>query len=264
MNFTPHNPAPTVCTTRTAVSCTGCTTPSPVSRTGVHVLTGATAGLWAVTFCGLWGGVVAAQTAHTPSSAAPATSTSPATAATFKETFATPALLQSLRKGGYVLYMRHGNTNNDLPDQPNLKLDDCSTQRPLNDEGRAVVTQVGQAIAKARLPVGDVWVSPMCRAKESAQLAFGDKAQVDNLLMYTSLMTTVQKQPILANTRRLLSEPVAPGTNRVVVAHAPNLADLMGFFVKPEGTVVVISPLGDRQFRYVASIHPQHWGNLLK
>lgn len=264
MNFTPHNPAPTVCTTRTAVSCTGCTTPRSGSRPGVHVLTGATAGLLAVTFCGLFGGVVAAQTAHTPSSAVPATSPKQTTATAFKETFATPALLQSLRKGGYVLYMRHGNTNNDLPDQPNLKLDDCSTQRPLNDEGRAVVTQVGQAIAKARLPVGDVWVSPMCRAKESAQLAFGDKAQVDNLLMYTSLMTTEQKRPILANTRRLLSEPVAPGTNRVVVAHAPNLADLMGFFVKPEGTVVVISPLGNQQFRYVASIHPQHWGNLLK
>lgn len=261
MNFTSPNLTPPVCTTRTAVPCAGRTTPSPGSRPGVRVLAGAAAGLVGVTFCGLLGGLAVAQTAPLPG---PATSPSPATAATFKETFATPALLQSLRKGGYVLYMRHGNTNNDLPDQPNLKLDDCATQRPLNDEGRAVVTRVGQTIAKARLPVGDVWVSPMCRAKESAQLAFGDKAQVDNLLMYTALMTTVQKQPILANTRRLLSEPVAPGTNRVVVAHAPNLADLMGFFVKPEGTVVVISPLGDRQFRYVASIHPQHWGNLLK
>jgi len=253
MSFTSPNMAHPVCTTGTAAPCTGHPTQSPRPSQGVRVLASVAVGL----LCGL----AVAQTAPLPG---PATSASQATAAAFKETFATSALLQSLRKGGYVLYMRHGNTNNDLPDQPNLKLDDCSTQRPLSDEGRAVVTQVGQAIAKARLPVGDVWVSPMCRAKESAQLAFGNKAQVDNLLMYTALMTTVQKQPILANTRRLLSEPVAPGTNRVVVAHAPNLADLMGFFVKPEGTVVVISPLGDRQFRYVASIHPQHWGNLLK
>jgi phosphohistidine phosphatase SixA len=182
----------------------------------------------------------------------------------FKEALATPALLKALRKGGYVLYMRHGNTNNDHPDQPNLKLDDCATQRPLNDEGRAVVTQVGKAIAQAHIPVGDVWVSPMCRAKESAQLAFGNKAQVDVNLMYTAHMTTEQKKPILANTRRLLSEAVAPGTNRVVVAHAPNLADLMGFFVKPEGNVVVFTPLGNQQFRYEASIHPQHWATLLK
>lgn len=182
----------------------------------------------------------------------------------FKETFATPALIQALRQGGYVLYMRHGNTNNDRPDQPDMKLDDCNTQRPLNAQGRALATEVGKAVAKARIPVGDVWTSPMCRAKDSAQLAFGNKAQVDKLLMYTANLTTVQKQPILANTRRLLSEPVAAGTNRVVVAHAPNLADLMGFFVKPEGTIVVISPLGNQQFRYEASIHPQHWRYLLK
>ena len=210
--------------------------------------------------------LLAAQPTGTAANVPAGTPTSSNTvpASEFKETFATPALLQSLRKGGFVLYMRHGNTNNDFPDQPNLKLDDCATQRPLNDEGRAVVTQVGKAIAKARVPVGDVWTSPMCWAKESAMLAFGDKAKVDNLLMYTALMTTEQKKPILANTRQLLSEPVAAGTNRVVVAHAPNLADLMGFFVKPEGNVVVFSPLGNQQFRYEASIHPQHWAKLLK
>lgn len=182
----------------------------------------------------------------------------------FTETFATPALIRRLRQGGYVLYMRHGNTNNEFPDQPDMTLDDCSTQRPLNAQGREVATAVGKAVVKARIPVGDVWASPMCRAKESAQLAFGPKTQVDKLLMYTANLTTAQKQPMLANTRRLLSEPVATGTNRVVVAHAPNLADLMGFFVKPEGTIVVISPLGNQQFRYVASIHPQHWPDLLK
>ncbi|MBY0466301.1 MAG: histidine phosphatase family protein, partial [Burkholderiales bacterium] len=146
--------------------------------------------------CVLASTLVAAQPTSMATTPAPA----------FKETLATPALLQALRKGGYVLYMRHGNTNNDHPDQPNLKLDDCATQRPLNDEGRAVVKQVGKAIAQAHIPVGDVWVSPMCRAKESAQLAFGNKAQVDNNLMYTAHMTTEQKKPILTNTRRLLSE----------------------------------------------------------
>lgn len=203
-----------------------------------------------------------AQPAYPPVSVPAQVTTAPATE--FKETLATPTLLQALRKGGYVLYMRHGNTNNDFPDQPNFSLDDCATQRPLNDEGRAVATQVGKAIARAQIPVGEVWSSPMCRAKDSAQLAFGDKPKVDNLLMYTALMTTEQKKPIIAHTRKLLSDPVAAGTNRVVVAHAPNLADLMGFFVKPEGNVVIFTPLGNQQFRYEASIHPQHWANLLK
>ena len=196
--------------------------------------------------------------------AAPQAPASSPPAPSFQEVKATAALLPKLRAGGYVLYMRHGNTLNDRPDQPNLDLADCSTQRPLSDGGRAVARQVGQAITKARIPVGDVSSSPMCRAIETARLAFGPKAKTDPLLIYTAHLTLAQKQPVLAHTRELLSAPVAAGTNRVVVAHAPNMADLIGYFVKPEGTVVVIQPLGDVNFNYVASIHPDMWTRLAR
>jgi phosphohistidine phosphatase SixA len=186
------------------------------------------------------------------------------TAPEFQEIKATPALLPLLRKGGYVLYMRHGNTNNDIPDQPKLDLADCSTQRPLNAEGRAVAKQVGQAIQRARIPVGEVHASPLCRARETARIAFGSRAKTDPLLMYTAHLTAAQKQPVLAHTRSLLSAPVAAGTNRVLVAHAPNMADLMGYFVKPEGTVVVIQPQGGGRFTYVASIPPDLWPHLAR
>lgn len=196
-----------------------------------------------------------------PSSLTVAASQGPAEFAT---TPATAQTLAQLRKGGLVLYMRHGTTDNSRPDQPDLKLDDCNTQRPLNDEGRAVAVKVGQALAKARIPVGDIWVSPLCRTRETAQLAFGNRFQVEPMLIYTAHLTTAQKQPVLEQTRKLLSTPVPDGTNRMLVAHAPNMADLMGYFVKPEGTVVVIEPLGDGQFRYLASIPPDLWPKLLR
>jgi len=50
----------------------------------------------------------------------------------------------------------------------------------------------------------------------------------------------------------------------MIVAHAPNMADVMGYFVKPEGTVVVIRPLGESKFEYIASIPPTLWASLLK
>lgn len=178
------------------------------------------------------------------------------------------SLLQDLRKGGYVLYMRHGNTDNSRADRaPSVDINDCATQRVLNEEGRQVAAAVGKSIAKARLPIGDIFHSPMCRARESAQLAFPTqhKKLKENLsLAYTANLTTEQKVPVLAATRKLVSEPVAKGSNRVIVAHAPNMADLMGYFVKPEGTVVVLRPLGDGQFDYLASIHPDDWATLLK
>ncbi len=183
----------------------------------------------------------------------------------FQETLATRATLEALRQGGYVLYMRHGNTDNSRPDRaPQVDLNDCSTQRPLNEEGRRVTAEVGRAIRQARIPLGEIFVSPLCRAKESAQAAFGKDFQVHEQLMYTANLTSEQKKPILATTRKLLSEPVPAGVNRVIVAHAPNMADLMGFFVKPEGTVVVIRPRGNGEFEYVASIHPRLWPELLR
>lgn len=183
----------------------------------------------------------------------------------FQETLATRATLEALRQGGYVLYMRHGNTDNSRPDRaPQVDLSDCSTQRPLNEEGRRVTAEVGRAIRQARIPLGEIFVSPLCRAKESAQAAFGKDFQVHEQLMYTANLTSEQKKPILATTRKLLSEPVPAGVNRVIVAHAPNMADLMGFFVKPEGTVVVIRPRGNGEFEYVASIHPRLWPELLR
>ncbi len=188
-------------------------------------------------------------------------------AAPFVEKFATPALLKQMQAGGLVLYMRHGNTDNSKPDAvPKVDLADCATQRPLNDEGRRTATQVGRFMAQAKIPVLEVFHSPLCRARETAQLAFGPyqhRLQQELNLMYVGNFTSAEKIPVHARTRELLSEPVAAGRNRVLVAHAPNLADLMGYFVKPEGTVVVIQPLGNGKFDYLASIHPNQWPALL-
>lgn len=192
----------------------------------------------------------------------------PAKAPVFVEKLATPKLLDEVRRGGFVLYMRHGNTDNSRADAvPKIDLNDCATQRVLSDEGRRVAARVGQYLREARIPVGEVIHSPMCRARDSAQLAFpqaGDKLRPEPGLTYSSNLTTEEKQPVLAKTRELVSSPVAAGTNRVLVAHAPNLADLMGYFVKPEATVVVLQPLGEGRFDYLASIHPAMWPKLLK
>lgn len=53
------------------------------------------------------------------------------------------------------------------------------------------------------------------------------------------------------------------GRNRLLVAHGPNLMDLMGYFPK-EATLVVFRPKGQGRFGYVASILPASWPELLR
>lgn len=197
---------------------------------------------------------------HLPLSAQTVAPAKPA----FKEIFADRNLLAKLRKGGYVLYLRHGYTDNSRPDQfPNVDLADCNTQRLLNDQGRALMREVGKSLLKAKIPLGEIIVSPMCRTLESAKLAIGDKFETDEALMYSANMTHEEKLPRLQSLKKLLAAPIAPGSNRLLLAHAPNLADLIGFFVKPEGTVVVFSQSGPEGYEYVASIPPMLWEKLL-
>lgn len=189
----------------------------------------------------------------------------PPAAASFVEHTASAETIRQLRVGGFALYLRHGYTDNTRADRvPSVDLKDCSTQRPLTEEGRQVAARVGEALRRARIPIGDIHVSPLCRVRESTLAAFpGQSHVVDRDLMYTANLTAGQKAPIIARTRKLLSSPVAGGRNRLLVAHGPNLMDLIGYFPK-EATLVVFRPKGEGRFDYVASIPPGLWPELLR
>jgi phosphohistidine phosphatase SixA len=181
----------------------------------------------------------------------------------FKANPATPGLINQLREGGYVLFMRHGNTDRSRPDRaPQVDLNDCNTQRPLTDEGRKLAARLGEYIRQAKIPVGEVLSSPLCRAKESAEAAFGHY-DVEVNLMYSGNMTDAEKIPVIKKTRELLSKPVPANTNRVIVAHGPNLRDAVGYYPKEEGTIVVFRPKAEKGFEYLGTIFPGQWQELL-
>ena len=88
------------------------------------------------------------------------------------------ALLQA---GGQVVLIRHSLTTPGVGDPPAMKLDDCSTQRNLVDEGRRHAREVGAAFKARNVPVDSVLSSPWCRCIETARLAFG-RAEVSESL----------------------------------------------------------------------------------
>jgi phosphohistidine phosphatase SixA len=182
----------------------------------------------------------------------------------FQEKAVDVSLLRQIRQGGYVLYMRHATTDTSNPDQvPLTNLNDCSAQRVLTAEGRALAKRLGQMIRTAQIPVGDVYASPFCRTRETAQAAFGHY-EVDNRLMSTANMLDAETVRTMQATAMRLSTPVPAGANRVLVGHASNLVDLIGYFPKPEGAVVLFRPLGEGHFEYLGSIRPEHWPELLR
>lgn len=83
------------------------------------------------------------------------------------------ALWQALQQGGHVLFIRHALTTPGFGDPPGFRLNDCSTQRNLSDEGRAQARRMGEVLRARKVPIGEVLSSPWCRCVETAQLAFG-------------------------------------------------------------------------------------------
>ncbi|EHR73388.1 phosphohistidine phosphatase SixA [Burkholderiales bacterium JOSHI_001] len=80
--------------------------------------------------------------------------------------------LAALRAGGVVLALRHAQAPGSF-DPPNFRLGDCSTQRNLDDSGRAQARRIGHWFAQQGLKPTRVRSSPWCRCMDTATLAFG-------------------------------------------------------------------------------------------
>ncbi len=185
----------------------------------------------------------------------------------FVEKMADVSLFSDLRNGGYVLYMRHGTTDNSRADQTHIvDFNDCRAQRILNDEGRRLASRLGNLIRKAEIPIAEVFYGPMCRTRETAELVFPDKhtpMHISNSLASSTNLTSAEKAKMLQEMKKLMLIPIPEHSNRLLISHAPNLADFMKYFVKPEGTIVVLK-VRDEQVEYVASIPPKLLEQLVK
>jgi broad specificity phosphatase PhoE len=77
----------------------------------------------------------------------------------------------ALAKGGHVAVIRHGNAPPGYGgDPPGFRLDDCKTQRNLDDAGRAQARALGEAFRQHGVRVDRIVSSPVCRCLETAQL----------------------------------------------------------------------------------------------
>lgn len=76
----------------------------------------------------------------------------------------------ALRIGGIALF-RHANAPGG-GDPAGFRLNDCTTQRNLDDAGRRQAKRIGEAFRARGVSVGQVLTSQWCRTRETAELAF--------------------------------------------------------------------------------------------
>lgn len=77
----------------------------------------------------------------------------------------------ALKKPGAIVLFRHANAPG-VGDPAGRALDDCSTQRNLDEEGRAQARRIGERFRAQGINVEAVLSSQWCRTRDTAQLAF--------------------------------------------------------------------------------------------
>ncbi len=80
-------------------------------------------------------------------------------------------LLNQLDDGGKLIFIRHAYAPGG-GDPQNFNLNDCSTQRNLNNEGRKQAQYIGEFFKKNEIKIDKVLSSEWCRCKETARIAF--------------------------------------------------------------------------------------------
>lgn len=175
-------------------------------------------------------------------------------------------LLERLRAGGAVLYVRHFETTHlDVADDiyqsrhidlPLEMFADCSWQRPLSDRGVAHAGQVRDAMRSLGVALGPVFSSPYCRIVESALGLWGRMPQIDQRLIYRK--GNYSEADANARVSGYLAMEPEPGRNLAVVGHRPPM-DGTGFTIG-EGEMFVFAILpGDETPTMIGHITVTDW-----
>jgi broad specificity phosphatase PhoE len=145
------------------------------------------------------------------------------------------AVWTALTTPGSVVVLRHSYAPGSF-DPPDARLDDCSTQRNLDETGRAQARRVGEAFRQRNISVGRVLSSPRCRCLDTARLAFGKVEPWD--VLQGALRDAELRRRLVIPVRQTIAAH-GDGPPLVLVTHGSVVSDLTGLDIRMGAFVVL-------------------------
>ena len=119
-------------------------------------------------------------------------------------------LMETLRKGGYTVMLRHARTDRAFNEQRDPVPVERIKQRNLTDEGIKDAALMGVVFRKYGIQFAEIVSSPMYRCVETAEYAVGKP---------TSTTMALRTFPDTPEQAALVKKAPKPGTNRLIVTH---------------------------------------------
>jgi broad specificity phosphatase PhoE len=133
-------------------------------------------------------------------------------------------LLQQMHAGEAVLMIRHALAPG-IGDPDDFKLDDCSTQRNLNEQGRAQAKAIGAWLRARGIQKVKLYSSQWCRCLETARLM--DLGSVTPLPALNSFFERPQdREKNLSALRRFIRDNTKPGELIIMVTHQVTISGI--------------------------------------
>lgn len=172
-------------------------------------------------------------------------------------------LVAALRRGGYLLVMRHASSPREAPNKETANADNSKLERQLDEAGRTGATAMGQSLRSLKIPIGNVFTSPTYRALETVTFA-----QLANATPVVELGDGGQSMQGVAEAqaawlRAKVTQAPTRG-NTIVVTHMPNLARAFpewGSSVS-DGETVVLRPDAKGGTTFVGRVKIEEWSRL--
>jgi phosphohistidine phosphatase SixA len=153
-------------------------------------------------------------------------------------------LVADMQDGGKIIYLRHSTTVQTQVDTG--RLGDRAGQRNLSPAGIAQAKEIGRAFRALRIPMNEILASPVFRARDTAELAFGADEITVTMDVVADDYAGSGLRHMLDSIGRLLKELPGPGMNRIIVGHRTPLETVTGRSfpdsVLPEGAMAVFRP----------------------
>jgi hypothetical protein len=178
-----------------------------------------------------------------------------------EQTLSGEALVAALRRGGYVLLIRHASSPPAPPSATAAEPDNLRLERQLDDKGQSEARAMGASIKALGIRVGDVWSSPTYRALETVKLAALPNPRTAAELGDggASMQATAASQA--AWLQRKVGEAPRLGTDTVIVTQLPNIQGALGQVAPPisDGEALVFRPESGRTGEMVGRIKIEAW-----
>ena len=160
-------------------------------------------------------------------------------------------LINELKKGGKLIFIRHAYAPGG-GDPDNFDINDCNTQRNLNNSGREQAKNIGNFFKENNIKIENVYSSEWCRCKETALIAF-NKFETKNFLnSFFSSKFAQNKDSQINNLKEFIKNNKGK-QNLVFVTHYVVISENLNY-LSSSGEIVV----SDKDFKVIDTVEIEY------